>query len=389
MSLVQNILTYCHSLKTALREYSQLPETEQKQVWRDLSGTEAKGRLFIRGKEPSAFAREFEPPSLIDESLLKLDLELLRMNFHRKQAYNKALKSNREYVLDKKFRLKFLRAEKFDAALAASRLVLHFEEKLELFGEDLLGREILLSDLDEDDLDTLNMGYLQVLQQPDSNNRKVLFYYRAISDCYKRRENILKVLWYVSNVISEDEDVQKLGVVNVVYNVGGYVDQSFDYEKSRRVSRIFRAIPLRFASFFVCLDEGAWMTVVDAFSFMISKYLRIRLRVILGDHVESQEKLKAVGVPSSVLPIDNTKNKLLLDAHKKWIESRREKEDQKYAAPDLDTEPFSAESVHFVDDAGDKDSNEAEDEKPGSQKLLVASEKSSSDSSVSHHQVVG
>ena len=389
MSLVQNILTYCHSLKTALREYSQLPETEQKQVWRDLSGTEAKGRLFIRGKEPSAFAREFEPPSLIDESLLKLDLELLRMNFHRKQAYNKALKSNREYVLDKKFRLKFLRAEKFDAALAASRLVLHFEEKLELFGEDLLGREILLSDFDEDDLDTLNMGYLQVLSQTDSNNRKVLFYYRALSDCYKRRENILKVLWYVSNIISEDEDVQKLGVVNVVYNVGGWVEKNFDYEKSRRVSRIFRAIPLRFASFFVCLDEGAWMTVVDAFSFMISKYLRIRLRVILGDHVESQEKLKAVGVPSSVLPIDNTQNKLLLDAHEKWIESRRKKEDQKYAAPNLDTEPFPAESLHVVDDADDRGSNEAKDEKPSSQKLPVASDKSSSDSSVSHHQVVG
>ena len=79
MSLVENILNYCHSLKTALREYGQLPETEQKQVWRDLSGSEAKGRLFIRGKEPSAFAREFEPPSLIDQSLLKLDLELLRI----------------------------------------------------------------------------------------------------------------------------------------------------------------------------------------------------------------------------------------------------------------------------------------------------------------------
>lgn len=387
MSLAQNIITYCHSLKTALREYSQLPETEQKQVWRDLSGTEAKGRLFIRGKEPSAFAREFEPTSLIDESLLKLDLELLRINFQRKQAYNKALKSNREYVLDKKFRLKFLRAEKFDAALAASRLLLHFEEKLELFGEDLLGREILLSDLDRDDLDTLNMGYLQVLPQPDTNNRKVLFYYKAISDCYKRRENILKALWYVTNAISKDEDVQKLGVVNVVYNVGGWVEHSFDYEKSRRVSRIFRAIPLRFASFFVCLDEGAWMTVVDTFSFMISKYLRIRLRVILGDHVESQEKLKAVGIPSEVLPIDSAENKLLIAAHKSWVESRLEKEDEEYVAPDLDSEPFPADSLHVVGDDDSKETNEAKDEKPSSQKL--ASDKSSSDSSVSHHQVVG
>ena len=295
---------------------------------------------------------------------------------------------NREYVLDKKFRLKFLRAEKFDAALAASRLVLHFEEKLELFGEDLLGREIQLSDLDQDDLDTLNMGYLQVLPEPDTNNRKVLFYYKAISDCYKRRENILKVLWYVTNAISKDEDVQKLGVINVVYNVGGWVEHSFDYEKSRRVSRIFRAIPLRFASFFVCLDEGAWMTVVDAFSFMISKYLRIRLRVILGDHEESQEKLKAVGVPTSVLPIENAENKLLFDAHKKWIESQREKEDKRYAAPDLDTEPFPAESLHVVDDTDAEESNEVEDDKPSSQ-TAASDDKSSSDLSKSHHQVVG
>jgi len=375
MSLVQNILTYCHSLKTALREYGQLPETEQRQVWRDLSGTEAKGRLFIRGREPSAFAREFEPTSLLDQSLLKLDLELLRINFEKKRAYNKALKANRDYVRSKKFRLKFLRAEKFDPALAADRLVQHFEEKLELFGEDLLGRDILLSDLDGDDLASLNMGYLQVLPERDANNRKVLFYYKAISDCYKRRENLLKALWYVFNVISEDEDVQKLGIVNVVYNVGGWVENGIDYEKSRRVSRIFRAIPLRFASFFVCLDEGVWMTVVDTFSFMISKYLRIRLRVILGGHDESQEKLAAVGVPASALPIDNAKNKLLLDAHLKWIESQREKEDGKHVAPDLDSGPFP-ESLH---DNTYKESREEQ----------LEQDKPSSESSASHKQVVG
>ena len=60
--------------------------------------------------------------------------------------------------------------------------------------------------------------------------------------------------------------MQKLGVVNVVYNVGGFPKHGMDYEKSRWLSRLFRAIPLRFNSFYVCLDESAWVTVVETFA---------------------------------------------------------------------------------------------------------------------------
>ena len=70
----------------------------------------------------------------------------------------------------------------------------------------------------------------------------------------------------MANVISQEEHVQKLGVVNVVYNVGGFPKHGMDYEKSRRLARLFRAIPVRFDSFYVCLDESAWFTVVDTFA---------------------------------------------------------------------------------------------------------------------------
>ena len=180
------------------------------------------------------------------------------MPFKQKQALDKAMEIAPEYVRDANFHLKFLRAEKFDARLAATRMALHFEEKRLLFGEDKLGREILLSDLNEDDMDCLNTGYLQILNDLDFGNRKVIFYYKAVNDCYKDRENLLRAFWYVANTISLDEDVQKLGVVNVVYNLCKFPKHGIDYEKSRRIAGLFKAVPLRMCSFYPCIDTRAW-----------------------------------------------------------------------------------------------------------------------------------
>ena len=55
-----------------------------------------------------------------------------------------------------------------------------------------------------------------------------------------------------------------------------------DYEKSRRFSSIIKCSPIRFDSFFVAIDTKAWMVVVETFSVMVSKYLRVRMRAIQG-----------------------------------------------------------------------------------------------------------
>ena len=93
------------------------------------------------------------------------------------------------YVSD--CRIKFLRAERYNISLAAKRILYHFQIKLELFGQEVLGREILLSDFNTDDNQSLKMGYLQVLPQSDFSGRRVVFFYKAISGCYRYRENIV------------------------------------------------------------------------------------------------------------------------------------------------------------------------------------------------------
>lgn len=91
--------------------------------------------------------------------------------------------------------MRFLRADRFDAELAAQRLVLHFQIKQELFGDEKLGREIFLQDIRivEDDWDAMQRGFLQVLPKRDFSGRRVLFFYKAISGCYRKRENIVSI----------------------------------------------------------------------------------------------------------------------------------------------------------------------------------------------------
>jgi hypothetical protein len=290
--LINNIVELATELQHTAREFARLPTYEQGRVWADLTGDEGRRRTFgSDGKE--CFTEElYEPEDLVDQALQDLDDEIDKLPSDRKGALEKTIQTSKDYV-NTSFRLKFLRAEKFDPHLAAVRLALHFEQKLELFGEEKLAREIVQSDLNEDDMESLMSGYLQVLNTLDFGERKIIFYYKALSnieesDCYKHRENILRSFWYVMNVISTSEDVQKLGVVNVVYNLGGIPRSGIDYEKSRRLSNLIKSIPVRFCSFYPCIDTKFWAIVVETFSVIINKYLLMRFRIIKGDHEEGE-----------------------------------------------------------------------------------------------------
>ena len=173
------LLCPCH--EGAEREIAQLTESQREQMWYDLTGQEGQDQTID------------EPQLLIDDCVLKLEHEIHLIA--DKDAYEIALKMYPTYVKDRKFLLKFLRAEKFDCNQAAHRLVRHFEEKLSLFGEELLGREIRLSDLSADgDMDSFKSGFMQVLPNRDASGRKIVFYYKAITGCYKYRSNIVSIL---------------------------------------------------------------------------------------------------------------------------------------------------------------------------------------------------
>ena len=92
----------------------------------------------------------------------------------RKRAYEQALFLNPEYAQNMKFRLMFLRADRFDPSKAAKRVIKFFELKLDLFGINKLVKDITMDDLNTDDLVSLNAGSHFFLKNYDRAGRRIL-----------------------------------------------------------------------------------------------------------------------------------------------------------------------------------------------------------------------
>jgi hypothetical protein len=102
-----------------------------------------------------------------------MESEICKLEDNKKNAYEMAKKVHPEYICGRGFRLKFLRAGLFVPKTAATRLVAFLEEKLKLFGPNPLARELLLSDLNQDDMVLLRSGFVSLLPLRDSAGRAV------------------------------------------------------------------------------------------------------------------------------------------------------------------------------------------------------------------------
>jgi hypothetical protein len=112
----------------------------------------------------------------------------------RKQSmYNRALFLAPRHVKDKKLRLMFLRAEYFDAANAAQRMIRYFEKKRELWGDSKLGKTITLDDFDEDDIACLKTGSLQYSDASDRAGRPIIFLFQKYANYDRWQKSLVRV----------------------------------------------------------------------------------------------------------------------------------------------------------------------------------------------------
>jgi hypothetical protein len=132
-----------------------------------------------------------EKPGFVSDRLSLLDAEL--SNIPNNSAYNQALEMSPDYVMDRSFRIMFLRADGFKPEPAARRMASFFVQKGKLFGHDKLTKKICLADLDEDAIDCLNTGYLQLLPARDRAGRAVCM---GISKLRRYRTEMSMVSYY-------------------------------------------------------------------------------------------------------------------------------------------------------------------------------------------------
>ena len=113
-----------------------------------------------------------ETPEFVEDCLAQLETSIV--NIPHKPEYDLAMCLDAEYVLDRKFRIMFLRSERFDASKAAKRMIDHFHEKNRLFGTESLCRDIEWKDLDQNDKKCLQSGLFQVLPVRDRAGRSLV-----------------------------------------------------------------------------------------------------------------------------------------------------------------------------------------------------------------------
>jgi hypothetical protein len=124
---------------------------------------------------PGANSISVETPERISQGLGELNQHLRGMLSFGDTALRQAYQQNPSYIDDDKFRLAFLRADRFDAKKASCRMMKHFDMKRKLFGSHLLGRDVRQSDLSDDDLECLHSGFMQISPYKDRHGRTVGF----------------------------------------------------------------------------------------------------------------------------------------------------------------------------------------------------------------------
>jgi hypothetical protein len=119
-----------------------------------------------------------ESPEKVDEAFWCFQNEIDKTAM--KKAYDEAVSCNSYYVLhDRDFRIRFLRADFFDAKKAACRFLHHLDLLLDLFGPNALQRPLRHSDLSKTVKETMRRGRIQILPNRDRAGRIVLFFHRS------------------------------------------------------------------------------------------------------------------------------------------------------------------------------------------------------------------
>jgi hypothetical protein len=115
-------------------------------------------------------------------SLLVGNDALLGVEKYEVDAFQTALRLSPDYV--EQLKIPCLRSDRYDVRDAATRIVRHFGRKLELFGPDLLVRDVRFDDLSKDAKHALQNGLIHLLPERDRSGRAIMFISGRLSAQY-------------------------------------------------------------------------------------------------------------------------------------------------------------------------------------------------------------
>jgi len=278
----------------------------------------------IHGIQPVSIQEE---PQLLSTSLEQLSIELDSIPKKNKTAYEISQTFPKTYVNTKEFRLIFLRCECFDARKAAQRIVCYLDVIRWAFGEEVLERDLRLSDLDGRTLQYLKAGLIQVLPGRDRSGRRIAgnFSFAAHQSIYQTLPavNRIRGAIYMKMAMARDNiDVQKRGVVGLFWALYDIPIEDF---KIRSIvhTTLIKCTPLRYCSLHICLHQASnnlmQMATKTMYFYAIGPQYRKRLRVHVGSSTECIYALQTFGIQPHHMPINTKTGRLKTEYNEKWM----------------------------------------------------------------------
>lgn len=273
-----------------------------------------------------------ETAECIQKALQEMDSELSKLE--NCPAYELAMQMDPDYTRDESFRLKFLRADCFNAELAAARMGRHFQMKLDLFGPDSLVKDITQDDFNRETRRVATLGHMQILASRDTGGRTILTEILQPTDMAVIGK--LHFAYYMIMAAVEDEETQRRGCVAISYLVGRkcWRRDNFQHwsEWSFKLAQLFQSMPIRFNGIHICHNSLTWTLILNFFKLAASVSDRVRTREHYGNRSECLLSLQTFGIPASDYPVDANGN-VVKEQHLRWLELRKALEYQRTYSP--------------------------------------------------------
>mmetsp|Transcript_13315 Transcript_13315/g.33500 ORF Transcript_13315/g.33500 Transcript_13315/m.33500 type:complete len:518 (+) Transcript_13315:144-1697(+) len=238
------------------------------------------------------------------------------------------------YVNTLDFRLRFLRADLFDAKKAARRLIKFLDVVMDLYdgNDELLRRPIGLNDLkSKEEKDYLKLGNHQLLPFRDRSGRRVVAMVPDMENipCVRLRSKVFLYLWFVA---SDNEETQKKGIVLVAWpRLPENKASNSRFVPKPSVPYWWRnfieSVPIRICAFHFCIKNGGqFFKIVFATIGAALTKERIRMKIHTGDRTEISYQLLGYGIPVDLMPLTDSGN-VKTKNFTQWLKVRRAMED--------------------------------------------------------------
>lgn len=141
----------------------------------------------------------------------------------------------------------------------------------------------------------------------------------------------LRRQFYLAQLMSEDEETQKKGIV-VIYITNGKRTAEFDTVYAYKAAVCSRSVPVRVEAFHFSFDDtkSGWRPVFDTVKVAINPFSRVRIKTHFGGYTECMYALQTFGIPSQEFPlkVDPHTGDVVIDTqeHVQRMEKRRERE---------------------------------------------------------------